>query len=249
MEEGGYLGGALAGIVCFIAGARLIRLSWRSQTSPELLLGTSFLLWGLAYLCWQIPVATTNHPLTQPLFFVARVFSDAAMVVFASFTRITFRPQACWAKILVFAIAIGVFTGVTGSIAVGDWEGIQPTDNPWWWVDWVAGFAAMGWVAVEGLIHYFNARERVRLGLCDPLVCNRYLLWGITGTVWTVVWGMSAIGYLEFEIQHFWSSAIDRASGTLDITGIALVLLICFPPHFYQRWVRGAAPDAEPAEG
>jgi hypothetical protein len=249
MGEGGYLGGVLAGIVCFVAGARLIRLSWRSQGSSELLLGSSFLLWGLAYVCWQIPVATANQPLTQPLLFVARVFSDAAMIVFANFTRITFRPQARWAKILVFAIAIGVLAGIAGSIAVGDWEGIQPIGKPWWWVDWVAGFAAISWVGAEGLIQYLNARERVRLGLCDPLVCNRYLLWGITGIAWTAVWGLSAIGYIDFEAQHVWSSAIDRAIGTLDITGIALVLLICFPPRFYQRWVRGAAPDAEPAEG
>jgi hypothetical protein len=113
----------------------------------------------------------------------------------------------------------------------------------------VAGCAAMTWVSVEGLTQFFNARERVRLGLCDPLLSNRYLLWGITGIVWTVVWGLSAISYIEFEAQHVWSSSIDRAIGKLDITGIALVLLICFPPRFYQRWVRGAAPDADPAEG
>ena len=44
MEESGYLGGVLSGLICFIAGARLIRLSWRSQKSPELLLGSSLLL-------------------------------------------------------------------------------------------------------------------------------------------------------------------------------------------------------------
>jgi len=249
MEESGYLGGVLAGVICFIAGGRLIRLSWRSQGPSDLLLGSSFLLWGLAYVCWQIPLATADQPLTQPLFFAARVFTGAATIVFANFTRVAFRPQARWAKILVFAIAIGVLAGIAGSSAVGDWEGIQPIGKPWWWVDWAAGFAAISWVGVEGFIHYLNAQERVRLGLCDPLACNRYLLWGITGIVWVVVWGMLAFEFIEFETQHVWSSAIDLASSTLDITGIAVVLLICFPPRFYQRWVRGATLDAEPAEG
>ena len=112
MEDNGYLVGVLAGISCFIAGTRLIRLSWRSQKSPELLLGLSLLLWGLSYLCWQIPIATADQPLTQ-----------------------------------------------------------QP-----------------------------------------------------------------------------WSIAFDRASSALDITGVALVLIICFPPRFYQRWITGASPAPEPEE-
>ena len=60
MEDSGYLASVFAGFICFIAGARLVRLSWRSQRSPELLLGSSLLLWGFAYVCWQIPIATVN---------------------------------------------------------------------------------------------------------------------------------------------------------------------------------------------
>ncbi len=94
MEENGYLGGMLSGVVCFIAGVWLLRLSWRSQKSPELLLGVSFLLWGLSYLCWQIPIAAASQPLTEPLFFAGRVLTDAAMIVFANFIWIAFRSQA-----------------------------------------------------------------------------------------------------------------------------------------------------------
>ncbi len=248
MEENAYMGGVVAGLVCFIAGARLIRLSWRSQKSPEFLLGLSFLLWGLAYACWQIPIATVNQPLTQPLFFAGRIFTCAATIFFASFTWIVFRSQARWAKALVFAIAIGAFAGVAGSIAVGDWEGIRPLSNPWWWADWAAALVAMSWVGVEGFINYLDARQRVRLGLCDPLVCNRYLLLGLTGTAWCVVWGMLAFEDIEFETQQVWSSAFDRAAGALDITGVALVLLICFPPRFYQRWFEDTSPAPEPEE-
>jgi len=248
MEESGYVGGMLSGLACFIAGVRLIRLSWRSQKSPELLLGVSFLLWGLSYLCWQIPIATANQPLTQPLFFAGRALTDTAMIVFANFIWIAFRSRASWAKFLVFAIAISEFAGVAGSVGMRDWEGVRPLSNPWWWVDWAAGMVTMVWIGVEGTIHYWNARSRVRLGLCDPLVCNRYLLWGITGIAWTAVWGLGAYQNVGFETQRVWSSAIGRAAGTLDITGVALVLIICFPPRFYQRWIAGASPAPEPEE-
>jgi hypothetical protein len=84
--------------------------------------------------------------------------------------------------------------------------------------------------------------------LCDPLVCNRYLLWGITGIVWTVFYGMVAFQQIEFETQGIWSIAMDRANSAADITGVALVWFICFPPRFYLRWIVGAAPAAQPEE-
>jgi hypothetical protein len=248
MEESAYLGGVLAGLVSFITGVRLIRLSLRSQKSPEFLLGMTLFLWGLAYFCWQIPVATANQPLTRPLFFAGRVFTCAATIFFASFARIAFRSQARWAKYLVFAIAIGVFAGIAGSFAVGDWEGVRPLSNPWWWADWAAALVALSWVGVEGFINYLNLRHRARLGLCDPLVCNRYLLWGITGVIWAVFYGMVALQNIEFETQQAWSITMDRANSAADITGVALVWLIFFPPRFYQRWIAGAAPAAEPEE-
>ena len=248
MAESAFLGGVIAGLVSFIVGVRLIRLSWRSQKSPEFLLGMTLFLWGLAYFCWQIPVATANQPLTQPLFFAGRVFTCAATIFFASFIWIVFRSQARWAKALVFAIAIGVFAGVAGSFAVGDWEGVRPLSNPWWWADWAAAFVAMSWVGVEGFINYLNARQRVQLGLCDPLVCNRYLLWGITGIVWAVFYGMVVFQQIEFETREIWSIAMDRACSAVDITGVALIWFICFPPRFYRRWIAGAAPAARPEE-
>jgi hypothetical protein len=248
MEESAFLGGVIAGLVSFIVGVRLIRLSWQSQKSPEFLLGMTLLLWGLAYACWQVPIATANQPMTQPLFFAGRVFTCAATIFFASFTRIAFRRQARWAKALVYAIAIGAFAGIVGSFAVGDSEGVRPLSNPWWWADWAAALVAVSWVGVEGFINYLNARQRVRLGFCDPLVCNRYLLWGITGVVWTAFYVMVVFQHIEFESREIWSIAMDSANSAADITGVALVCFICFPPRFYRRWIAGASPAAQPEE-
>ncbi|HEX9814489.1 MAG TPA: hypothetical protein VGB31_06035 [Myxococcota bacterium] len=248
MDESAYLGGVVAGLVYVVASVRLIRLSWQSQRSHELLLGLSLLLWGLSYVCWQIPIATANQPLTQPLFFAGRVLTHAGTIFFSIFIWITFRNRSRWAKYLVYAIAFGLIAGVAGSIAVGDWEGIRPMANPWWWLDWAAGSIAMSWVGVEGFIEYPKARQRVRLGACDPLVCNRYLLWGVVGMVWALYNAVLLYQTVEFESDQVWSIAIDRTTGMIEATGIALVWLIFFPPRFYRRWIAGAAPAAEPEE-
>jgi hypothetical protein len=213
-----------------------------------LMLGLALFLWGLSYVCWQIPIATANQPLTQPLFFMGRIFTHAGTIFFAFFVRISFRHQSRWAKYLVYAIALSLFAGVAGSIGVGDWEGIRPISNSWWWLDWAGGTVATIWISVEGFLEYPKARKRMQLGHCDSLTCNRFLLWGIVGIVWTLYYGVFLYQTVEFEASQAWSTGLDRAIGAVEATGIALVLLIFFPPRFYQRWIGGTAPAAEPEE-
>lgn len=248
MEENAFIGGIIAGLVYFAAGIRLIRLSWRTQGSPELILGITFILWALSYVCWQIPIATTNQPLTQPLFFAGRVFTNAGTIFLAYFIWIGFRNHSRWAKYLVYTIAFCMLVAMVGSIAKGDWGGIEPTSNPWWFLDWGAGFVAMAWIGVEGLIEYTRARQRMRLGLCDPLACNRFLLWAGVGSAWTLYNGVFLCQTIEFEADRVWSSNMDHAIAAIEAFGVALVYLIFFPPRFYRRWIAGAAPAPEPEE-
>jgi hypothetical protein len=202
-------------------------------------------LWGLSYACWQIPIATANQPLTQPLFFVGRVLTHAGTMFFVIFIRVAFRSQSSWAKYLAYAIAFSLIAGVAGSIGVGDWEGIRPISNPWWWLDWAGGTVAMIWVGAEGFIAYRNAQQRMRLGHCDPLICHRFLLWGIVGIVWTSYNGVLLLQTAEFESNQVWSITMDRANGAIEAAGVVLIWLIFFTPRFYQSWVGGAAPAAE----
>jgi hypothetical protein len=248
MDSSAFIGGTVAGLCYFIAGISLIRLSWRSQRPSDVLIGISFFLWGVSYACWQIPIATPSQPLTQPLFFAGRIFTHTGTIFFAAFTWIEFRNQSPWAKWLVFAIATTLIAGVAGSVVIGDWEGIRPISNTWWWAEWIAGLVAMTWVGVEGFIAYPKARQRMRLDLCEPLECNRLLLWGITG-ITSAAYSCALLFYTtSFEADGFWSAPLDRISGTLEVATIALVCLIYFPPRFYKRWIAGAAPAAEPEE-
>ncbi|MBW2692671.1 MAG: hypothetical protein JRE57_08555 [Deltaproteobacteria bacterium] len=107
---------------------------------------------------------------------------------------------------------------------------------------------AMSWVGVEGFIEYPKARKRVQMGLCDPLVCNRFLLWGITGVATAIYSWILMHQTTGFESNGSWSIPLDRVNGTIEVATVALVYLIYFPPRFYQRWIAGAAPAAEPEE-
>ena len=65
-------------------------------------------------------------------------------------------------------------------------EGVDPLGNLWWWLEALASVTSVVWMGCEGLSQYRMARQRLRLGLCDPLVCNPYLLWGLAGVTWTI---------------------------------------------------------------
>jgi putative Ca2+/H+ antiporter (TMEM165/GDT1 family) len=248
MEENGYLGGAIAGLFYLIAGTRLVRLSLRTGEAPERLLGLTFLVWSLSYLFWQLPIALANGWMELQLFFLGRVLDDIGSVAFAMFLRVVFRNQVRWASWLVVAVAgCGIF-GVVGSAMVGDWEALLPLSNPWWWLEVVAFQITVIWMGVEGFHHYRMARQRMRLGLCEPLICNRYLLWGLTGLTWTIYQSAMIAQQIEYERTQVWSTSMDTAVAVLEFGALAMISLVFFPPGFYRRWINRATPEAKAAK-
>jgi len=68
--------------------------------------------------------------------------------------------------------------GVAGAGWIGDWEGTNPLANPWYWLEFFGSFAPSIWMGAEGFAQYFKKRKQLKLGLCEPMVCNRFLLIG-----------------------------------------------------------------------
>jgi hypothetical protein len=105
------------------------------------------------------------------------------------------------------------------------------------------------WTLTEGFHHYRMARARMRLGLCEPLVCNRYLLWGLTGVLWLTLEAVVVVNDVTYELTGAWTASLGRLVGTVELGGIALVWLVFFPPRFYQRWIDASAGTAQAREG
>jgi hypothetical protein len=248
MEGTAYIGGAIAGLFYLIAGIRLVRLSIKTGEAPERLLGVTFLVWSLSYLAWQLPIALANDWMALQLFFAGRVLEDVGTITFALFLRLVFRNQERWASWLVVGVAVCAIVGVIGSASVGDWEALRPLSNPWWWLETVAFPITVVWMGAEGFHHYRMARQRLRLGLCEPLICNRYLLWGLTGVSWTVYQFAMIAQQVGYERTQVWSSSADAAIGAVEFGAIALISLVFFPPAFYRRWIERVSPAAEAAE-
>jgi hypothetical protein len=169
-------------------------------------------------------------------------------VLLAVFTRRVFRPEGAWASWLVYGTAILLIVGVGGSVWSGDLEGFSISSR-WFWAEWAGYTIPFAWAGVEAFAHHRRARRRLRMGLCDSLVCNRYLLWGCFGAMQVLVWVAIVRSYIEYEQQGAFSATWDALISAGEISSLALIWLIFFPPAFYRRWIQGAAAVTKTAEG
>ena len=182
MESYPYIGELLTSIFYLVVGARLLKLASRTGQVPERLLGVLFLLSSASYLAYVSPMVFNEDWLWTPLNFLGRVLYLPIPALLAIFTREVFRPKSRWAAWFVWFSVVLPVAGVGGSVLGGDWEGYS-LGNPGFWAEWTGYTFPFFWAGVEAFSQYATARRRRKHGLCDPIVCNRFLLWGIYGVV------------------------------------------------------------------
>jgi len=247
MDATAYVGEVIASLVFFFVGVRLYRLSRRTGHLPETLIATSFLLWTFCFAIWDIPYAFVESEELVPAAYsyASLVALVLGTIVFTFFIRAVFRPDERWATWLVAAIVIGNLAGVVGMACTGDWEGINPLANPWYWLEFFGGFAPSIWMGAEGFAQYFKTRRRLKLGLCEPMVCNRFLLWGLAGSLWAILEIVVTASDLVYALTGEWSELLGFWMALFEIVPITIVWFVFFPPEFYCRWVEGGEKPAD----
>ena len=249
MGDNAFIGGVIVGLGYLIAGVRLYRLSLRTREAPERLISASLLLWGLSYVCWQLPLIISDESLFRPLYITGRILTDTGTIVSLFFMRLVFRPNSDFATIMVTGITAGLVIGVAGSGWVGDWEAIYPLRNPWWWVEWAAVTVSVAWIGIEGFHQYRMSQLRRQYGLSDAMTSNRFLLWGLTGLFWIAYELAYPIQQVEFDAIGSYSALMDAITSALEGIPIVCIWLVFFPPAIYARWVSRSDPRPETAGG
>jgi uncharacterized membrane protein SirB2 len=244
MEEHAYIGELLTAIFYLIIGLRLLRLASQTRQPPERLLGTLFLCSGVSYLAYVSPMIFQNEALWTPMNFAGRLLYLPVPVFLAAFTRQVFRPNSRWAVWCVWLCLVVPVAGVTGSALSGDLEGYS-LGNPGFWAEWAGYTIPFAWAGAESFLQYARARRRRQHGLCDPMVCNRFLLWGIYGVLTVIVSLLVLPMYAHFERHGQFAAIWDRLIGVCEMASIATIWLVFFAPAFYRRWIEDAATQAE----
>ena len=98
--------------------------------------------------------------------------------------------------------------------------------------DYAGRLTLYGWATLEALHQYRLARRRVRLGLTDALVANRFLLWGLATSAAFGIWA-----------HGLWQE-VSRRNDTTESYFVAALLggtcalaiwLAFFPPRAYRK--------------
>jgi hypothetical protein len=151
-----------------------------------------------------------------------------------------FRPLSTRARAWVFATALlygvgfGLEAGTTGFA-----DPLRP--GPGGTLNSMLCTANLLWGATESLLYYAQMRRRLRLGLADPLVTHRFLLWGL---------GIGAAG-----VGSLISVAVQQASGlamselpaltlsnsTFGLAAAVLMWIAFLPPAALRRTLLGGS--------
>jgi hypothetical protein len=183
----------------------------------------------------------------NPFDLAAFLLYSIGVVPFMLFTRMAFRPDTAWANWMIGSLTLLLFAGTTmGIVQDSDYYVVE---NPWFWCTWLGYTIPCLWVSVEAFLSYARANRRVRVGLCDRVVTNRYLLFGCFGVFETFGCVADVFYTLNFAANQATSGEIDLLFGALEMAGSVMLFFVFFPPAFYRRWIQGAAPVAKAEEG
>ena len=239
MLDGAWIGQLIAGTFYLALGIQLARLASRTGERPERLLSNMFFFTSVSYILYLIPLIVPVEALWTPFNFAGRVCYLPAPILIALFTRDVFRSGSRVSTSMVYVTAVLLVVGLGGSVMIGDWEGFA-LENPFFWMEWTGQTLPFAWAGLEAFGQYSPSLRRQRLGLCDRVTSNRLLLWGFFGLVQV---GYSLVllqMYSGYEITHEFSPFLDRILGVLEMTALALIWLVFFPPRFYRKLVSGS---------
>jgi hypothetical protein len=240
------IGLGLQAIVSLTVGIRLMGLARRSRRFPELALSLETLLMpalGYPSLMLSVGLERLGLPGVAPVFFVAMSVINLAGLMNYFFTWRVFRPDETWAGI-VCGLATWLLLAPIGGLAVhiglaGINAGIQHARS-WTFPIVLTGLSGMGWTSVESFRYFLSSRRRLRLGLADAAVCNRFLLWALASGGWLsvavlagflLVLGVNPLSYAFFTLY-------------VGVTGLmnSVCMMLCFmPPERYLEWLRRRA--------
>jgi hypothetical protein len=236
-------------LAAFVLSAHLLARARRTRDLAPLLLGIQLLFaMGFGYLLCAAGtgIALLSHAPSPRLVAGLLATGNASTMIGLSaalvFSWRVFSPGERWPLWLGGAFAASMLAGWLGSAASGAFETVSYANG--WFLLLNAGMLAINlWVGIEPLVYYAKLRKRVRLGLAEPLIVDRFLLWGLGSLARAALVVMGPIGELclrslgEEGRQAFTTVSL-AISGLLGLSASVSYWLTFNPTPAYVRWVQ-----------
>lgn len=219
----------VSGAVC----ARTLGLAARTRRAPELLLGLSFLLQLGGYAAMIAAAALHRGAPPREAVEGGALLVDLGFVAEVAFVWLVFRRDDRWARVLAGALALACLAMPVVNHVV-PWASGVPSAA---WPRAVVRSACYGWAAIEALRYARLMRRRVRFGLAEPLVADRFFLWGLgsasaaLGHDALTAGGAVYVRAAEGGHPFLWGGAV------FGLVAAVAFGLSFFPPAAYARYV------------
>lgn len=230
-------------IVALVVGVRLLILAARTRELPELLMGIGVLgigPVGFGFMVGGTQVGAANAGLRETLLAIGTLAAASGALAKYVFNWRVYHPDSA----LVRALVIGAGLFLFGSaLYTGMTDGFAPRAevSPLTLARSAAQIGCLFWGATESFLYYAKMRRRLRLGIADPIVTNRFLMWAIgafaagfgsaVGTVVQIFTGRNAM-------ETGWVMASSSLHGLIAAIAIGLAFI---PPAAYLRFIRTRA--------
>jgi hypothetical protein len=235
---------AAIGFVAFmvsslVIGIRLLVLWSRSRRLPELLIACGIL--GIGPVGFALTLVATTSGDALPTFAsvclaAALLSTSAGAFATAIFNWRVFRPDSSGLRVVVGIVAVlfvGAFVWEAITSGFADPNAAASGFRPYS----VLSTIILLWGAAESLRYFAMMRRRAKLGLADPLVTNRFLLWGL-GIGAAGVGSAISVTVCTVTGQHMLAIPWVTISNSLHGLTAAVLMWVAFiPPGFYRRLV------------
>ena len=229
---------------CAVVAGRLVLQAIRAQKLAEGLLGACILLasTGLVVAIKGVNALAAGDSSSYDLTRWGMLSVSLGVCCFIEFVRRTFRPDEQWAKALSLTLCGAVLAGwyrVMYCLSYGYLTEPHPAA-------FTPRLLAFTWGIVESFAAYRTHKKRLAVGLADPVVVNRFLLF----VFWNLLMiAVPASNALMRNIDTGVVSALYRVFPWTIGTALAIVtLLIFFPPGAYLDYLlAGHTGEAEDA--
>jgi hypothetical protein len=248
MEILAALGGGAFILASLGIGIRLLILAARTRKLPELVMGLALLLTGaVGYPVIAVARAgvTLSDDVRAALAFTYMLSMVIGIGAIAVFNWRVYRPESRRADLAVLTIIAAMAACCIGQgMGPGYLDAAVRITSPWLLGQLFIPSSALGWAAVESIRYHLLLRRRLALGLADPLISDRFRLWGIGTTAATLLNGTSSTTTaMGFDMSTALSGAL--LIGALGLVSALTTWFAFAPPGAYVRWVCARAKLSE----
>jgi hypothetical protein len=231
-------------LVTGLAAGRLLMLWRETRCLPELLiailiLGVGTVAVGGGFLIIQLVPPGPARTIAD---FIPISAAAVGMIALAIFTWRVYRPESRVARAATATIGLGLAGLIAIALHAGSVMALSRT--PYLEIQSAIHVSVMLWSASEAILYWSSMKRRLALGLADPMVVNRILLWGIATGMAGLGIAIGAGGRIfgaDVSGQASWIQLNYALHGTVS----AFAFWFAFkPPQAYARWVRGASESS-----